>query len=363
MKNKLLISSALAGGLVLGGSAFAQTTITGSLDLHYRSITADGQDGTTMLSRNGIGRETQLNIQSKGKLNNGLDYAAGFSLEFDGDSTRLPSGTRNGTAEYSTQLGSISNENIYIDIIAGSTTLTAGIDHIQNSTRHSAPMVRSHLDDVGFGTAANMSVTDQVGARTKESMYIGIMQAVPGTGLNLSFAKAPQGGDRGATDQSVTATSTRNSNYEVGVVGVNAFDVKGLNLHAFKNKETKSNVNLNDLTGTTYGIGYTFGQFGFGAEQLKQNRSSDSTTTDVNMKATLYSATFAVDKNLTLGGMYTVNRIDNAAENEKIKSAQIGYNLGPVAVIGHYDIVNGVNGSTAASAEGKQFGVRLSTSF
>jgi len=363
MKNKLLISSALAGGLVLGGSAFAQTTITGSLDLHYRSITADGQDSTTMLSRNGLGRETQLNIQTKGKLNNGLDYAAGFSLEFDGDSTALTAGTRNATAVYSTGLGSISNENIYIDVIAGSTTLTAGIDHIQNSTRHSAPMVRSHLDDVGFGTAANMSVTDQVGARTKEAMYVGIVQAIPGTGLNLSFAKAPQGGDRGASDQSVTVSATRNSNYEVGVVGVNAFDVKGLNLHAFKNKETKSNSLLNDLTGTTYGIGYTFGQFGFGAEQLKQNRSSDATTTDVNMKATLYSATFAVDKNLTLGGMYTVNRIDNAAENEKIKSAQIGYNLGPVAVIGHYDIVNGINGSTAASAEGKQLGVRLSTNF
>jgi len=363
MKKKLLISSALAGGLVLGGSAFAQTTVTGSLDLHYRSITNDGQSTSTMLSRNGIGRETQLNIQSKGKLNNGLDYAAGFSLEFDGDSTAMVNGARNNTAVYSTQLGSISNENIYIDITAGSTTLTAGIDHVQNSTMHSAPMVRSQLDDVGFGTAWNLSVTDQVGARTKEQMYVGIVQAIPNTGLTLSAIKAPQGGDRGASDQSVTTSSGRNSSYEVGFKGVNAFNVQGLNLHAFKNKETKSDLTSNDLTGTTYGIGYTFGQFGVGAEQLKQNRSSDSTTAEVNMKATLYSATFAVNKELSLGGVYTTNRIENAAENEKIKTAQIGYNLGPVAIIGHYDIINGANGSTAASAEGKQLGVRLSTNF
>ena len=145
--------------------------------------------------------------------------------------------------------------------------------------------------------------------------------------------------------------------------GSNAFGVAGLNLHAFKNKETKSTSTLNDLTGTTYGIGYTFGQFGIGAEQLKQNRSSENTTAESNMKATLYSATFAVNKELSLGAMYTVNRIDNMAENEKIKTVQVGYNLGPVAVIGHYDLYNGANGSTAASAEGKQLGVRLSTSF
>jgi len=363
MKNKLLISSALAGGLVLSGSAFAQTTITGSLDLHYRAITNDGQSATIASSRNGLGREAQLNVQSKGKLNNGLDYAAGFALEFDGDATAMDAGARNKTAEYSTQLGSISNENTYIDIIAGSTTLTVGIDHVQNSTKHSAPMVRNHLDDVGFGTAWNLSVTDQVGARSKESMYYGIVQAIPGTGLTLSAVKAPIGGDRGASDQSVTVSSTRNASYEVGLVGSNAFGVNGLNLHAFKNKETKSTPSLNDLSGTTYGIGYTFGQFGIGAEQLKQNRSSDSTTTEVNMKATLYSATFAVNKELSLGAQYTVNRIENAGENEKIKTVQVGYNLGPVAVIGHYDLINGANGSTAASAEGKQLGVRLSTNF
>ena len=81
------------------------------------------------------------------------------------------------------------------------------------------------------------------------------------------------------------------------------------------------------------------------------------------MKATLYSATFAVNKELSLGAIYTVNRIDNMAENEKIKTVQVGYNLGPVAVIGHYDLYNGANGSTAASSEGKQLGVRLSTNF
>ena len=38
MKNKLLLTTALTGGLIAASSAIAQTTVTGSLDLHYREI-------------------------------------------------------------------------------------------------------------------------------------------------------------------------------------------------------------------------------------------------------------------------------------------------------------------------------------
>ena len=61
MKKTLLISSALA-----------QTTVSGSLDLHYKAFSMDGISTT---STRGIGRESQLNVQSKGKLNNGMDLS------------------------------------------------------------------------------------------------------------------------------------------------------------------------------------------------------------------------------------------------------------------------------------------------
>ena len=87
MKNKLLLSSALVGSMISAGSAIAQTTVSGSLDLHYRAQKHDLNAGFN--SNEGLGRETQLNIANKGKLNNGWDYLAGFSLEFDGN-TRNP---------------------------------------------------------------------------------------------------------------------------------------------------------------------------------------------------------------------------------------------------------------------------------
>jgi hypothetical protein len=67
----------------------------------------------------GFGSEQQINIQNKGKLAiGGLDYAAGFSIENDGD-----------------QAGTIFNENVFIDLINASsgTTVSFSRDHIQRS--------------------------------------------------------------------------------------------------------------------------------------------------------------------------------------------------------------------------------------
>ena len=359
MKKTLLISSALASGIIYSGSALAQTTVSGSLDLHYKAMSFDGTgDG----SIRGIGRESQLNVQNKGKLNNGLDYAAGFSLEFDGTAQPTTLGT-NGNAE-TREKETISNENVYINIIAGSTTLHMGIDHMQNSTTHSAPMVRNVLDDVAAGSAG-MSATNQIGAKTKESMAVGILQNIPGTGINVSALYAPQAGFAGGSDQSAgNAAGPRNSSYEVGFVGTDPFGVKGAKVHAFRNKEKKSTTAAADVEGTTYGVGYNFGQIAIGADVHKTNRTTTTGTASVDMKNTMLSATFAATKDITLGVVYNKNDIDGTVADEKIKAVQVGYNLGPVVVTAEYADVENIDGvQTANISQGKQASVRLATKF
>jgi hypothetical protein len=83
------------------------------------------------------------------------------------------------------------------------------------------------------------------------------------------------------------------------------------------------------------------------------------------MKNTLYGVTYAAHKELSVGLIYSKNTIDAAAapEAEEVKTVQIGYNLGPVSIVGHYDMFDGVTGLTAATAEGKQAGIRISTLF
>ena len=359
MKNKLLISTALASGIMFSGAALAQTTVSGNLDLHYKAISFDGD---TTKSRNGIGRESQLNIQNKGKLSNGMDYAAGFSLEFDGTALATTKGTNANAANF--EKDSVSNENVYIDLISGSTTLTVGIDHVQNSTFHATPFVQNVLDHVAAGPAG-MSATDQIGAKTKEAMYYGIVQSIPGTGINLSAIIAPQGGFVGGTDQtSGTTAAERNSSYEIGFIGNDSFGMKGLTLSAFKNKEKASDSSItSDVEGTAYGVGYNFGQFAAGFDVHKTNRSSTNSTADIKMVNTMIGVTYAATKELTIGLVQSNNKIDNAAEKEKIKSLQVGYNLGPVVIAADYSTFDGITGLSTAVSEGKQIGVRLSTKF
>ena len=357
MKKTLLISSALASGIIYSGSVLAQTTVSGTLDLHYKAFSMDGTAGT---STRGIGREAQLNVANKGKLNNGMDYAAGFSLEFDGGApaTTLGTNANASTCEKET----VSNENVYIDLIMGSTTLTMGIDHIQNSTTHSAPFVRNVLDDVAAGYAG-MSATDQIGAKTKEAMAVGIVQNIPGTGINLSALYAPQSGSIGGTDQ-VPGSGNRNSSYEIGFIGTDPFGVKGAKIHFFKNKEDSSTAATADVEGTTYGVGYNFGKFALGVDVHKTNRQTTTGTLDADMKNTMFSATFAATKDITLGAVYNKNDITGTAADEKIKAVQVGYNLGPVVITAEYADVENIDGVTTANvSQGNQASVRLSTKF
>jgi len=77
-------TTALVGSLMFIGSGIsvAQTTVTGNLDLSFKTVQSKN---TPVNSYQGFGKESQINVQTKGKLNNGLDYAAGFALEYDGD--------------------------------------------------------------------------------------------------------------------------------------------------------------------------------------------------------------------------------------------------------------------------------------
>jgi hypothetical protein len=409
MKNKLLLSSALVSGMIVGGSAIAQTSynsegVSGSLDLHYRTQS----NSTVLYSNDQMGRETQLNMGKSGKLNNGWDYRAGFSLEFDGNvrdivtGRQTADGNRAVTASVSIagatitvstssstsvsitaatqgrEANSISNENIYIDLInaASGTTLTFGVDHIQNVTQTAVPQVMGNtIDNVAVGIGARASNT--MGANPKENIGFGILQAIGSTGITASALYTPAGADFGSTDQGGLAhqrdSGVRNSAYEVGFRGADTLGVKGLTVRAFMNKEEASTSVASDLTGSSYGIGYVTGNFGLGVEQHKQNRLGGSTvdavtgiipaasgTTDSEMKVRTYGVTYAVSPTVTIGAVRLTTEAVGLPD-ETIDSFQLGYNLGPVAIVGAYSRGQDVN--SVAGNDVKEGAIRLSTRF
>jgi hypothetical protein len=418
MNKKLLLSTALVSGMITGSSAIAQTTVSGSLDLHYRAH----KNSIGMQSNEGMGRETQLNIANKGKLNNGWDYLAGFSLEFDGNTRNPVVGTQNAGAyktltsstttatitvnaantavsssaitlgsnfsavslttgtvtvtpsSDATEANSISNENIYIDFINASsaTTITVGVDHIQNITGSVVPQVIGNtIDNVAVGMGGK--ATNTMGANPKESIGFGIIQGIPAAGLTASGWYAPNNSDFGVADQGSangSVTGIRNSAYELGLTGANVAGVKGLSLRYFYNKED-GNAAVDDLKGKAYGAAYQTGPFGLGYEKHTQNRTAGTSTVDADLDVKTYGLTYAATPNITLGLVQVKTDVtgqDNAGNKEKITSLQLGYNLGPVAVVAAYSKGenvqgNGSSGATATPSDITEGAIRLSTKF
>jgi hypothetical protein len=206
--------------------------------------------------------------------------------------------------------------------------------------------------------------TNTMGANPKESIGFGIIQAIPAAGLTASAWYTPNNGDFGLTDQVALANAQvsgqRNSAYELGLTGKDVAGVKGLSLRYFYNKEDTAALQGADINGKAFGIAYQTGPFGVGVEKHTQNRTSGTTTTDADLTVKTYGVTYAASQNITLG--VTQLRTDTVGFlKEKITSLQLGYNLGPVAVVGSYNMGDDVGGT--AGNDIKEGAIRLSTKF
>jgi len=380
---KLMLTTALASLITSG--AIAQTTITGEGRVSYKALTMD-KNTTNVGTKNtqyGFGAEQQINIQTKGKLNiGGLDYAAGFSIENDGE-----------------QQTTMFNENVYMDLINASsgTTISFGRDHIQRSDSDF-----SATNLVGFnqaelsakGSASNASTTyggthflSTIGAGPSQSLGAAILQKtpfgtfsynyVPNNGSSVISASGTNAVPALANSEYVNENTT--GAYEAGFLG--DLGVKGLTVHYFQNKNSDfvTSTNTVQAEGKNYGIKYNFGQFTVAAnKKLHQPESvaASSTTAalgEISEKA--FAAAYAVNKDLSVGVLYAkasrpantnasisaATDVQAASGTQKLKAINIGYNLGPVALSAAYatnDDAQGVSG-----ADDKQFMLRLTGAF
>jgi len=351
MKNKLMLTTALVGSLVASSSVLAQTAISGSLALQYSGVSASG-DSTNKNSHRGMGREAQLNVQNKGKTNiAGVDYAAGFALEFDGNSN----------AASGTETSTISNENTFIDLIIGTTTLTMGVDHVQNSHNNVAPTATENMADQ-LDAQLGVVYTNAVGANPKESMGVGIVQGTPFG--SFSYYYVPNNADTGSRDsRQLKDKSNRESAYEIGFRG--DLGVKGLTVKAFKNAEKDHNnlsTSVQQIQGTSFGIGYALPNgIRVGADQQKTQKVA---TALAEFKTTQYGIAYAATKDLSL----SINRskTDNSATtsdaDEKWMQYAVGYNLGPIAAGLSYVKITDV-GALTSGGDGEVMKIMLSTAF
>jgi hypothetical protein len=349
MKNKLMRTTALVGSMIILGTgvSVAQTTISGNLDLSYRAVEAQ----TAINSNRGFGKESQINIANKGKLNNGMDYAAGFSLEYDGTDTGA-AGTH--------------GEGVYINFISGNTTFHVGADHIQNPDSH------GFINPVGVGyithTAATTTDAGQTGlypsdANSPYSAYgFGLVQAVPGFG-NLSFFYAPTDTNASAgADIGNSAANLETSDESAMEVGFRGdLGVKGLQVAAFVNRADAPDTftDKSKQKGQMLGASYNLGQITIGLDHRKVDQASNGE----DIKAKAIALSFAATKELSFGATYgkAESNISSSPEDEKTKLFAVGYNLGPVALNAQYLNTENVDGVRSVDTE--QVIIKASTKF
>ena len=355
---KLLLSTALTGVLITT-SAIAQTSVTGNMTIGLRSTSEKGAAGAvTTASKRGMLAETQLNVQNKGKLNNGMDYAAGFALEFDANETTSSTGAH---------ARSIQNENTFIDLISGNTTVSFSIDHMNDFDRSMASRVGEHGASTGAAggmTGSTMLLTDPIATSSAYGAHV--RQAFPGIGL-ITLAYVPTAtcsstDAAGCGGADTTVVEGNEGSAYSALLELPNVGIKGLNFEAGMVEQAKkigSTTTPNrDAKFTTIGANYTTGPVAFG---YNKKEFTNGTATPEKKDQDDFGVTFT-DGNLSYGLYY--QKVDSSITtkaDEKYKAIAVGYNLGPVAAmlnVGKHDNLAGSAGQDADSIT-----LKLRTSF
>jgi hypothetical protein len=150
------------------------------------------------------------------------------------------------------------------------------------------------------------------------------------------------------------------SAYEIGFRG--DLGVKGLTVLAFKNEETRRDAQAAKREATNYGASYNFGSVTVAYNQ-KDHKGSGSLSTLVDVTEKQYAVAYAVSPTLTVA--YREDRANGGGtvEDGKIKSLQLGYNLGPVALIAGVADVTNVAGGAAVTEDARVGFVQLRGAF
>jgi len=359
MKNLKKVAFASTAALLLTSSLVsAQTTVGGNMRIGLKTVSSNAKAA----SDTNITKETQLNIANTGNLNfGGGKYAAGFSLEFDGNESAYDA---------------VQNfEGNYINFIFGTTTFHAGADTLKPTNVNLAEIVggpqtiyqtASGVGAIPTAASGSRSITDSVVTGEKGDaggFGIGIIQNMPGIGVvsGKYIPNRTNGSAQSDTANEALAGGGGNSMYSVGL-RLNQL-VKNLDAHLGYNVQDTATPGetavAQDITNLTFGVKYTMGNIIFAAERTEAQYNSTGSDRVVNG----FGLGYVVNKDLTVSyGLYRAkDSISTAVDTERTQGITIGQSLGPVGLTvtaAKIDSSNGVVGR-----DGKAVHLQLGVAF
>jgi hypothetical protein len=373
MKNKLttaLISSLF--GLGLSSVSVAQTTVSGNLDLAYNAVSSNAVGG----SYRAIGRETQINIANKGKLNNGMDYAAGFSWEIDGGEALGSGGNATGDGANGT------NENVYIDFFYNKDSyISISNDHVPNTDVTITNLVGwGYLGGQGTGNQGSLYPTS-----LNESGYgIGLSHNLGPIRLSGTFVPNPNKDGATTTDTAhgMTNANDTNDNSRIELFARGDLGVKGLDAFVGYAKQDKASAGstidatAQDPKGYRAALKYNFGQVTVAGDYIKAEgrnittgatasaAAAATTTADHELTGKSVGIAYAITPTLSVGYTRSVAETNKSGyADEKVNHYAVGYNLGAVTIQAQVRDAKGVAGTAGVGGEGEIAQVKVSTRF
>jgi hypothetical protein len=326
---KLLLGTSLASAMLVAGSAYAETKVSGYLEttINTRETVTSGNPADSSPAT--IGHETSIDLKTSKELDNGMTMSAGFGVE-DGTST-----------------------DQYVTLTTGSTSISVGNDVSgvadNVSQEDFTPHVAQDFHSAGTGGAIQgvntahgnngIFLKHKADMATVEAVYSPTAQANNGTGASAIASNSTGVG----------------SGYDVAIHG--SFGIEGLKAGYGMSKAQSVTATENDQEGKAYGAKYTTGALSIGAGK---NISQD-VNTSVEETVTTYGVAYNVNDQLSVSASIGTYEKDGQANDEEYQSVQVGYDLGGMGItLGYYQVEN-VGGTSGSDNENLE--IRTVTKF
>ena len=322
---KLLLGSALAASVLLAGSSFAETKISGYLETTYNSKSTTTTGTPDNSGPANIGHETGIYLKTSKDLSNGLGMSAGFGL-VDGV-----------------------NEDQFLTLSSGNTSFSVGNDvsGVADNVSH---------EDFTPNVAQDIHLTGVGGVDDVESVhgFNGLYLKHKGDMLTLEGVYAPTTNADNATAASTNSESA-GSGYDLAVHG--NFGIEGLKVgYGVSEKQAdSSSVANSDVEGKAMGIMYSINGLTVGVGKVTNTASA------LDTENTSYGISYQVNDQITLAVTGGQQEKDGAAHDTDYITYQIGYDFGGLGVTAGWYTVE--NSGYVSGADQDVFEIRTVTKF
>ena len=314
---KLLLGSALAASVLLAGSSYAETKVSGYLETSITSTESKTAGVSGVSTPSNIGHETSIDLKTSKELDNGFTMSAGFGMQ-DGVQA-----------------------DQYLKLSIADTTVAVGADVTGVADNVSLEDFTGHINqsfhDTGIG---EITGAGSISVHGGTAVYV-----IQKTDM-LTFEGAYAPTRNGTQASAATATSQLpGSGYDLAVHG--NLGVEGLKVgYGIVEASQDGTSGLTDDV-QTYGIKYSMGAFTAGYGNTTTEISGANNTKPSKESSSL-GVIYQVSDALSLGVYTGLVEVQDQVTDEELMSVQAGYDFGGMGItLGYYEAtdVGGVRGT------------------